>query len=549
MEEKKAFVNAVFNTMEAVDGAKKTTQAYKDNTNKYDDLMGTKLVKTPKTMGGQNAVVSKNNIIPPNKLPKTASEELSYIYKEAKFDKNTLNNVKTVIENFDTKNTQHIKNTVDAVKNKQLMNALHHGAKAIPGTALGAGMIAGSGIGAAKLLKKLDGTDNPQNNVEYNTIGGAISAGMALSAIGNKRMLLPASRAAGLVGSQISKIPMNTIKKTKVGAAVDVFGKNIKDIAAQTNKANNDYNFLGSNIEKIMSTGKSFEEASKAVLDQQINNLKTQNWKLGKTDPEKLKTILEDRTKEINNSFAAIKDLLNKKASDELDGLYKIAGARTQYLQDVVKHKFFKSGLESLPYYAGTAILGHAIDSNIKRRVKDVELYKAKQKYLQAIQEQGLESKEKTASEEAIFFKNPKINHVFKKSLESAVEGVGRMTIPLAASTLIGRDITKSLRKMDRNNILGDGVTTDESSIQLSRKERAEIENMIKNDPAQSKVAEEMPSDSGVVAQKIIRDVEKDILKGDTKLSGEEIHIGNGVKKQFRMAPMHDMHGTHGMVE
>lgn len=548
MKEKKAFINAAFGAMEAIDGVKKTNQAYKNTDNKYDDLMGTKLVKAPKVMGNQNSIVAGKSTA--SNSPKLASEELSNIYKEAKLlNKNSLGTLKTVVDNFDAKNTQHLKNTVGAIKNKQFMNALHHGARAIPGTALGAGLIAGSGVGATKLLKKIDGTNNPQNNVEYNTIGGAVSAGMALSALGNKRMLLPASKALGILAKQTAKIPVNTVKNTPVGKVMNAFGQSVKATASQANKTTNDISFLGSNIEKLMGQGKTFEEASKTIFDQQISNIKNQNWQLGKTDPSKLQDLIASRTKELSNSFESIKSLLNKKASSEVDELYKIAGAKTEYLQDVIKKKFFKSGLESLPYYAGTAIVGHAIDSSVKRRIKDAELYRAKQEYLKNKETQTPKVQEKVASAEAIFFKNPKVNKVFKNSLESAVEGVGRMTIPLAASTLIGRDITKSLRKIDRGNINSDGVTTDENSIQLSRSERASIQDMISDKNEQTKTAGESQSNNDEVAQQIMRRVEKEIIKGDTKLNGEKIHIGNGVKKQFRMIPSQGMHGLHGMVE
>ena len=548
MEEKKAFINTVFGTMEAVDGAKKVGKAYKD-TNKYDDVMGTTLVKAPKTMGNQNALVSGKPRI------KTASEELDYIYKEAKVNISKLKNapkaiaqaipkIKGAVDKFDAKNTEHLINTAKAIKDKRVMDALQHGVKAIPGTALGAGLIAGSGIGTAKLLKKLDGKDDPRNNIEYNTIGGALSAGMALNALSSGRMLAPASKALGILAGHATKVPVNVAKNTPVGKAVNIAGQGIKATANQANKINNDISFIGSRIEQLMNKGNSFDQAKKIILDQQINNLKNQNWQLSKTDPAKLQKLIETRTGELGHVFDTVQGLLNKKASEQLDEIYKMAGAKSDYLQGVVKDKFFKSGLESLPYYAGTAMIGHLVDKKVQRRLKDAELYRAHQEHLKNKQSEPLKSQEKVASAETIFLKNPKADQMLRKSLESAVEGVGRMAIPLAASTLIGRDLTNSFRKIDKNSI-NSSTSPDEVSIQLSRKDRKQMQKDL-NDNGQIKEASDSSRDTGDVVEEIKRDIEQRVIGAKDKLDGEKVHIGNGVKKQFRM---HPSHGMHGMTE
>lgn len=548
MEEKKAFINTVFGTMEAVDGAKKVGKAYKD-TNKYDDVMGTTLVKAPKTMGNQNALVSGKPRI------KTASEELDYIYKEAKVNISKLKNapkaiaqaipkIKGAVDKFDAKNTEHLINTAKAIKDKRVMDALQHGVKAIPGTALGAGLIAGSGIGTAKLLKKLDGKDDPRNNIEYNTIGGALSAGMALNALSSGRMLAPASKALGILAGHATKVPVNVAKNTPVGKAVNIAGQGIKATANQANKINNDISFIGSRIEQLMNKGNSFDQAKKIILDQQINNLKNQNWQLSKTDPAKLQKLIETRTGELGHVFDTVQGLLNKKASEQLDEIYKMAGAKSDYLQGVVKDKFFKSGLESLPYYAGTAMIGHLVDKKVQRRLKDAELYRAHQEHLKNKQSEPLKSQEKVASAETIFLKNPKADQMLRKSLESAVEGVGRMAIPLAASTLIGRDLTNSFRKIDKDSI-NSSTSPDEISIQLSRKDRRQMQKDLDNNE-QIKEASDSSRDTGDVVEEIKRDIEQKVIGAKDKLDGEKVHIGNGVKKQFRM---HPSHGMHGMTE
>ena len=136
MKEKRAFVNAVFGAMEAVDGAKKVGKAYSNTENKYDDLMGTKLVKAPKTMGGQNALVSGK----PAMTKKIASEELDYLYKEAGAKdfikgvapkvKEAIPKIKGAVDSFDAKNTEHLVNAAKAFKNKQVMSGLQHAASA-----------------------------------------------------------------------------------------------------------------------------------------------------------------------------------------------------------------------------------------------------------------------------------------------------------------------------------------------------------------------------------------------------------------------------------
>lgn len=550
MKEKKAFVNAVFGTMEAIDGAKKVGKAYNDNTNKYDDLMGTKLVKAPKVMGNQNAMVAGKSIV-----PKTASEKIDYLYKEANADgavrsvlpkiKGVIPKIKGAVDKFDAANTQHLIDAGKAFKNKEILKGLQHSISAAPGTALGAGIIAGSGIGTAKLLKKLDGRDDPRNNVEYNTIGGAISAGMALQALDKKRMLAPASKALSILAGHATKVPANVVKNTPVGKAVNIAGQGIKATATQANKMNNTVNIVGSNIDKLMDSGKSFEEAKKIFTDRQIQIVKNQNWHLGKTDPAKLQNLIDARLQELEHAFGVVQDLVNKKASVQLDEMCKVAGIKTDYLNHVVKNKFFKAGLESIPYYAGTAMIGLAVDKSNQKRMKDLELYKAHQEALKKKQSQPNKPQEKVASASpvTVFVKNPGADKVIRQSLESAVEGVGRMAIPLAASTLIGRDLTNSFRKINRKHQLADGIAPDEASIQLSRRDRKQMQKDIQDlNPAPDKVAEEN-NDSSDAVRDMVRDIEKDIIGADEVLQGDRVHIGNGIKKQFRMNPGHGMHG------
>ena len=545
MKEKRAFVNAVFGAMEAVDGAKKVGKAYNNTENKYDDLMGTKLVKAPKTMGGQNALVSGK----PAMTKKIASEELDYLYKEAGAKdfikgvapkvKEAIPKIKGAVDSFDAKNTEHLVNAAKAFKNKQVMSGLQHAASAAPGTLLGAGMIAGSGIGTAKLLKKLDGRDNPQNNIEYNTIGGAISAGMALNALGSGRMLAPASKALGILANHAVKVPANVVKNTPAGKAINIVGQGVKASATQANKINKDISFIGSNVDALMKKGVSFEQAKKQIIDRQIQNIKNQNWQLGKTNPDQLQKLINTRMGELSHAFDAVQGLM-KKASSQLDDLCKVAGVKTDYLQGVIKNKFFKPGLESLPYYAGTAVIGRMVDKKVERKLKDAELYKAHQEYLKGKENQPQNPQEKIASAGTVFLKNPGADRILRQSIESAVEGVGRMAVPLAASAVIGRDITNSLKKMERSSV-ANGTTPDEASIQLSRRDRRQIQRDLKG--AQTKVAEELPQNSGDVVEEITREVEREIVGAKEKLDGEKIHIGNGVKKQFRMNPGHGMHG------
>lgn len=563
MEEKKAFIGTVFGAMEVADGVKNTAKAYKDNTNKYDDIMGTKLVKTPKKMGIQNAVLSGNN--------KLASQTLDTLYKEAGFKdgiskitpkiKKVIPKAKQVLDNFDANNTKHLIATKDAFKNKELLRGLGHAGKAVPGTALGAGLIVGSGVGTAKLLKHLDKSNDPKNNIEYNTIGGAISAGMALDALANKRMLAPASKALGLLARNSTKVPGNIVKKTPAGQVFNMAGQGLKATATQANKMNNDINFIGSNLDKLINAGKSFDEAKNLILERQLNNVKAQNWQLSKTDPEKFKALLESRKVELEQVFNTVSDLINKKASERLDDICKVAGIKTDYMRHVVKDRFFKPGLESLPYYAGTAMIGLAVDQNMKKRQRDIELYKAYQEAMKKKEQSNPANtpQEKVASANTVFFKNPKVDAITRQSIESAVEGVGRMAIPLAVSTLIGRDLTNSFRKINRKDDLKDnGMAPDEASIQLSRKDRREMLKQMEGFNSPDKTAEEneeseQNEEQGSVEKKkdesaqnildMIRGIEKDVVGAKEVLQGDRVHIGNGVKKQFRMNPLHGMHG------
>lgn len=558
---KEAGLNTIFAGMEAVDGVKKMKDTYQNKsvTNKYDNLMGTSIVKAPKVMGAQNAIIGGKN--------KMAAQELDEIYKQAKLDVagtakkvgqklskvdigGTAKKMSEAVSNFDTKNTQHIKDTISHAKNKKVMETIRSGLKAVPGTALGAGLIAGAGVGTAKGLKKLDKRDNPQSNAEYNAMGAALSGALAAKALSSGRMLKPITTGLGIAGKSLTKIPGQQIKKTPGGAALaGGLHQAAKDsVAIQKSKemAQKGVSYAGSQIEQLMgkNQGLNSAQAAKLFKDQQMKKVLSDNW--GKPK-EVIDEITKARGVELDDFISKAMDIMSKKASTEIDCMYKIAGAKTDYLGDVVKKKFFKSGLESLPYYAGTAALGYMVDRGVNKKIEDDKLIKARDAYMKKKQIAEIpENTEKVANAaDAVFFKNPKINAVFKQSLESAVEGVGRSVMPTVATAITGRNIANSFRKLDRTNEEGNSAP-DEQSIHLSRKDRRDIRKMIGSEDM-GKTAEDMSGSQ--IIEEIMRNTETDVVGATEKLDGDKVHVGNGVKKTFRMLPSHGMQGMHGNVE
>jgi len=238
---KQAGLNAIFGTMDAIDGAKKTKTTYNNSENKYDAMMGTTVSKNITHKNGlNNAMISGPGV--------TASETLDLLCKQAgmkipsgndvrrivhnfSYDaKKGINKVKSKVDDLDTKNTEHLKNMVQNAKNKNVKETLKEGARAGKVTIPALLGMMGAGVATTKTMKRFDKERSPEKDLEYNTIGTGISAGLILNALSHKKVLKPAGVMASIAGDKMMKYPLRVVKNNSKA------GKVVVDVAAQVNK-------------------------------------------------------------------------------------------------------------------------------------------------------------------------------------------------------------------------------------------------------------------------------------------------------------------------
>lgn len=575
MKKQAGMVNNAFIAMDAVDGAKKMGKAFKTQNTTYSDALGTTLKKQPNKMGAANAAIvnpklASDCIDEMCKIAITLSPMQKAIIKKRKVARSLGKN----IEKIDAKNTQHIKAAYDALKKKQLVRGLSEAGKASVVTVPAVAGMVGAGKGVEAVMKKFDkNRDNPENELERKVVGAGVTAGLLLNAATSKRVMKPGTTALNIIGKKSAKYPMSAIKKTKAGKVVGEFvkqvgdqgnkavksikdadAKKVRDMAKQIQQKDKDMNFLKGRIYDFMNSKNPLDQnaAFSAILD-----------------AEKRKIIKDGainglEAAQVDSNWAKreqyLKDLFNeyinpKKASTEIDELEKLAGRKADFAKNIVIDHFFKEGLKSVPYYAAPAALGLTLNRDIKNGLRKMDEKKEHQTDNDDSHGGKHELKEKTAKLDKVkldggdlsSLSNEKLKRILKVTLERSADGLGRTVFPAAVTAVTGRNIMNSFKKLEDST----GQTPQEDMankiiIQINgnptkRNLKRQISKEIDEQYDMVKKAEDESLDIGDILADIYKEVGLDELNrqkqinAQEKLKTQKIHIGNGVKKQFRM--------------
>ncbi|MGL5715933.1 MAG: hypothetical protein ACRCX2_23155 [Paraclostridium sp.] len=529
-----SMINKVFLGMEAVDGAKKVNSTYKDsNANKYDSILNTSIKKPDHTMGQANAVVSNNNF-------KSASDFIDELEKTARF---TGKDVKKVIRDMDMKNTQNIKDAVSHAKNKKIGDSLKSAGKAVLPTAGAVGLAGGAGVATSKGLEKLDSSkDRDKDTITPKLIGGALTGALILNGVKNKSMLHPVSKSIEIAKEEVMKQPFRIVERTgPVGKfatnTLKSVGKKGREIGKSANKeresiARNILKREHGNMNPSKEDISSFLKKTKD-FDKKYNNPTNKTKGSFKGKGSSNNQVAKPQTKEQKPSSVidTLSDLRKKvhNYADEpvkkkvTNGISKEASNK-EFAKKVFKDHFLKSGLESIPYYAAPAALGYALSTDLSKGFKKPGSDKKK------------DGKEKTAG-----FLNPgkkaKLEHATERAIERAADGLGRTVFPATVTAATGRNIMKSFDKVNHND---DTDTRDDIAkviINIGDKDKLSKRGMKKE---VSKAIDDFYKSATIIDESldvgdIREEIEKKILE-NKKIKSGKVHIGEGIKKQFRMS-------------
>lgn len=578
MKKQAGVINNAFIAMDAVDGAKKVGKAYKQTNTTYSDPLGTTIKKTSPKMGAANAEIAN---------PKLASEAIDELCKvaiaktplkkaiiHAKLGKRNLGRG---LDRIDAANTQHIKNAINAVKNKQLVRGVSEAGKAslvtVPAVA---GMIA-AGKGTEKMLEKFDkNSKQPENELERKVIGAGVTGALLLNAATGKRVIKPGVTALNIAGTKSVKYPMNAVRKTRAGKVVGDFVKQVGNQGSKAAKAVDN-----ANAQKMMSVARA-KTRDMDFLKGKLYDLQNGKQKL---DPSaafnallssEQRKVLKDGalkgmdTSQVANNWNKRKQYLSqlfdeyinsKNASSEIDDLEKLAGKKTEFAKHLAVDHFLKEGLKSIPYYTAPAALGFMLNRDIKNGLKKFSEKESPKEQLKedlkSITSGGVEKVagipfiDKQKIMNAVSKENIKrltTKESLKKggiiALEKGADGLGRTIFPATVTAITGRNIMNSFKKLEDSH----GVTPQEDManriiIQINgeptkRKLKSQVSKEIDKKYSINKQAS---FDIGDVLKEIHKERENADLKrekeskGASKLTSKKVHVGNGVKKTFRM--------------
>lgn len=482
-------------------------------------------------------------------------------------------------------------------KREQRRNALKESGKAALVTvpALGSMVLAGKGV--TKGLEKLDKNpnQNERSNIEKKVIGGAVTSALVANAIANKRVLKPFStglksakksmqdiaeknigRAVGqellkkdptahMVAGVLKK-PVGKISKKFTAQRKNRLNQRLKRpteervVNARFRKANNRPN---GSINKMLSYSSSRQRTNTNPLPRNnTQNVEAYKRELSNIYKETRKKMREEARKEQinrdrefeleqirkfkksrkanpdtktifkshgdgkfidyenlgkNETYKGYNKIHNKKASEEIDELYKTAAAvppvpADPYVVELGKN-FLKGGLESLPSMIAPATLGYLIHRDLKtmqKLKKETNDKKSERKKKKGLKKIAFELPEpvRRYGREAIDY----MKKYPKKAGILAAKGLGSTLIPGTIIYMTGRNIGGNMEKIKQEQ---------EREKELNEEKKAQ------NEEAEG-------YDIGDVYEEINDRTYGDIL-GAKKLEKKPIHIGNGVKKRFRL--------------
>lgn len=535
-------LNVGFAGLDIKDNLSKVPGIY-HSSNPYDDRMNT-TITLPKR----------------SEEEKIAIQEIDDIVKSAGLVPKKLGSLATnigqKINKIDENNSKNIAKAIYDAKHKRYGKSLKNAGKAAVVTIPAVAGMVGAGVGTTKLLNAANKKSDMDSKAEHAVLGAGVTGALALNALAHKRVLMPSKNVANVIGDNAIKYPAKAIKKgSKAGKViidtlkkVSKEGKKIvkeqeKEMKEQAEKALNekrladqkrrmhdfDLDNMVKNIENSMSKNK-IKKPDSRTFAQQMKYMENKYYKdnRGKllTDEEIRKAWKEKQKPEVESIVReAVKKIGNKKAFDSNELIEKIAKAsmptKKNLAKDIFVDHFLKKGLESIPYYGAPAAVSYMISRDMKNGFKKMDK----------------NDPEKTASFKDVLKKNV-LKENTKKALirgaEVGADGLGRTIIPGALMVATGRNITNGFKPID----------TGKDAINSKEQFAKSIVINITGKPTKKNISDEISkhmdeikktaeTDMSLDIGDILKDVRK--IKGEKMVKNKKVHIGNGIKKQFRL--------------
>lgn len=543
-------LNKAFVGMDIVDGVGKTKQAYNSSSNnKYDNIMGTKPIKTT-NMGGQaNALNGRNTAMKRSVL---ASEELDNMCKIAGVDdflkgmgksKKTFDKSKANINNNKNNIGKNIKNNIGTAMNNAKDSYDRLSASTQKNISDGLTQIKRSGSTFKKVMSDVANNKSDLKGVSsvksaYNKSQLAMAKNQFKSGAKSlgKGALKSVPALAGIAGAGYGayKLMDKFEQKKDPKERNDIYPKAVGAVVGGAMLAN--------------AIAKKNPYATLNVVGKSLKNTATKIPKnaIKRTGPigefavgvgEKVKKGMEKTVKDVNkgsrkstksfiktgNGFNSKKNFRKKQASETLDFFFEKQARQVNlgsFAKDVVKDNILRAGIESIPYYAAPAAFSYAVGRDFRKGGKKIN---KNENVNTTVVNVPIEKSAATVN----------IGSKTENFIRKGAEGIGRTIIPGIASMAIGRNIMDGMKKIDNGNDVSNIVSQDIPEgharviIQSNEKASDKINEMFKNASSNDRV--ERVSD---VLNKLNDDIQKE--RGNTTAKNT-VNLAQGIRKKQKM--------------
>lgn len=284
---------------------------------------------------------------------------------------------------------------------------------------------------------------------------------------------------------------------------------------------------------------------NRARIRRNINNKNYRNGKKYNNNNKyrgRKQTNLNNRTKKYNRKrFKPRFDENgpNKNASEIIDSLYKTAEVVVDPYAVQLGKEFLKGGLETIPSMVAPATLAFIVSRDISK-IKKLKKKNSEQK--QPSQPKQIKPKKNKEFKKVAFtlpepinrYKNEAVDYIKqypKKAGLIAAKSLGSTLIPGAAIYVTGRNIGGYLEKVNREDV---SIRKRVREAEALKKQMEEEKLKQQNQEKKADNEELEGYDIGDVYQDINDEVYGDVLNAK-KIEKKPVHIGNGVKKTFRL--------------
>lgn len=531
-------IDKLFVGMDIVDGVGKVKNTYKSSANnKYDNILGTKPIKTTNMLGMNNAVNGKINN---QKREMLASENLDNMIKIAGID-DFLRGAKSKKDDFN-KHKNNAKNKINGnvndFKNKTGLNKVtKERISKVKSDIINGYNSFKNGVGADfnNASKEMNKSKKRIKNTVVNIANGRYSSG---SSVAKANMAF----ARNNFKNGAKSFGKGLVKSTPAIAGIGGIGygayramKHFEDKKPVRDRNDLYPKAVGATIGGALAVNalikknpyKAFDIVSKSVgkVTKRIpENAIRSTGPVGGFFVDVAKGAKKETGKIVNEGVRKTKNKkIYKKASEELDFFLeknaKVYNVK-KFTKDVLKENVLKGGAESVFYFGVPSAISYAIGRDFRRGGTKIKKDGNHKNMNTIVIDVPLEKK---ALEVNI---SPKTENIIRRS----ADGIGRVFIPGAVSAVIGRNIMDNMKKVDDSN--------DEISVAINKelpKDKARVIIQTNNNNLNKKADE--VTNNMIKASDIVDALHSENLNnlGKKKTPKSDIRLYRGIKKKGKM--------------